>query len=280
MSLRFLANARVLYSWPVDLDQKSNIMWRPGSKEKASPRYPNPTQSLRGFCIFTACQGFFFGRKATDIFVLIAMMYLCQLDCLLKDLHVCLFLFSVERRLTYLCLAVMYPCQVVLASPSQVRIPQASSRRMLKGKREVDDLMKQFYVHPKVKCKNKLQPASPPHRKYQKWIVKRGNEKQALVSRICVYSGSVFVFTPVFVCARNAHVGTRCCFPFPYWVWCVLYQRGHKSPHCQPSPPKRFPQTPRQWIVICQNVIYWTLQAGRWHFVTIWTSHSLNGNQT
>ena len=89
-------------------------------------------------------------------------MYLCQLDCLLKDLHVCLFLFSVERRLTYLCLAVMYPCQVVLASPSQVRIPQASSRRMLKGKREVDDLMKQFYVHPKVKCKNKLQPASLP----------------------------------------------------------------------------------------------------------------------
>ena len=92
------------------------------------------------------------------------------------------------------------------------------------------------------------------------WIVKRGNEKQGLVSRICVYSGRVFVFTPVFVCARNAHVDARC-FPFPAALECVVCftSVGHKSPHCQPYPPKRVLQTLCQRIVICQNVIYRTL---------------------
>ena len=52
------------------------------------------------------------------------------------------------------------------------------------------------------------------------------------------------MFTPVFVCARNAHVGSRC-LPFPS-VCALPAGSRHKDPHCHPSAPKRVRQTGKQ----------------------------------
>ena len=58
------------------------------------------------------------------------------------------------------------------------------------------------------------------------------------MSRICVYSGRVFVFTPVFVCARNAHVGACCSL---LRVRCVLYQREPQEPPLSTVPAEKGP---------------------------------------
>ena len=60
---------------------------------------------------------------------------------------------------------------------------------------------------------------------------------------LCLHT-PVFVFTPVFVCARNAHFGSRR-LPFPS-VCALPAGSRHKSPHCHPSAPKRVRQTDKQ----------------------------------
>ena len=69
------------------------------------------------------------------------------------------------------------------------------------------------------------------------------------------------MFTPVFVCTRNAHVGARC-FPFPAALECVLCALpawATRAPIVNPPHLKGSLQTLCQRIVICQNVIYQTL---------------------
>ena len=164
------------------------------------------------------------------------------------------FLFSAERQLTYLCLALMYPCQVVLASPSQVRIPQASSRRMLKGKRELDDLMKLFYFHPKVKCKNMFQ-ASIGNIKSENELSKE-EMRNKLQCPVFVFIQGACLCLHLCLFVHVMLMSAPAASPFQLLRVVCFTSVGHKSPHCQPSSPKRVSQTPGQRIVICQSVIY------------------------